>query len=108
MYILTDKNGVIICVSPTLDYQENGNPLVRDRSGNEYAIAESLVGEISADIDIPDGVEPQKYTWIDGEFAENPDYTPIVPDSELGQQVTDLQLAITEIYESILGGDERG
>ena len=104
MYVITDKTGVIIKLSKTLDYQENGNPLVDNGS---LAIAAILVGEISGDIKIPDGVNAYTHTWIDGKFAKNLDYAPpepVVDNAALADQLTDIQLAVAELYETILGG----
>ena len=71
MYVITDHQDVILFVSPDIGYQENGNPLV---NGGQYAIVQSLVGGVSEDIDVPDGVQPQTHIYRDGAFAPNPAY----------------------------------
>lgn len=67
MYVITDKAGVIIHISETIGYQENGNPLV---DHGMMAIAEVLVGEVSEDIPVPEGVGVGTHTYRDGVFAE--------------------------------------
>lgn len=54
MYIIKDKTNEIIAISDTLDYQENGNPLI---DNGARAIAEILVGSIEESDIIPEGWE---------------------------------------------------
>ena len=103
MYVITDKQGVIIKMSPTIDYQENGNPLV---DNGQLAIAEILVGAVSGDVDVPDGVGEYTHKWIDGKFSVNEDYVPpsgsLIPKGtdELAAQVADL----TQSLNILMGG----
>lgn len=78
MYIITDKNDVIIKISETIGYQSNGNPLV---DNDTLAISSILVGAVSEDIEIPAGVGEYTHCYKDGEFSENPDY--VAPESEM-------------------------
>ena len=72
MYILTDENNVIICISDTLEYQENGNPLVKNES---YAIAENLVKHTYENVEVPEGIEESKYCYTTKKgFYKNEDY----------------------------------
>ena len=54
MYIIKDKTGEAIAISDTLDYQENGNPLI---DNGELAIAEILVGSIEETTILPEDWE---------------------------------------------------
>ena len=69
MYIITDQDGIIMHISPTLDHQKNGNPLIYDGT---LAIVSSIVGTVSGDMPVPAGVEADKHTYIHGQFGENP------------------------------------
>ena len=60
MFVIKGKINNIIAVSDTLDYQENGNPLVHDGT---LAIAEILVGSIEESDVIPEGWE-----YVDGVY----------------------------------------
>lgn len=110
MYIITNENNEIINFSETIDYQENGNLLI----DNGTAIAKAQTEKIgSYEVEeIPENIVEVKYCYTqeDG-FYENENYKEIVtPEMEienlkkenkiLQEQITDLQLAITEIYES--------
>lgn len=92
MYVITDKNHVIIHISETLDYQGNGNPIV---DGGTLAIAKGIVGEISGDIDIPLDIDAFKNTYRDGDFGENANYEP--------PQATELEkVAAQAMYTAIM------
>lgn len=82
MYVVTDEKGVILAISETLSYQENGNPLVND---GKLAIAESIVGGVYENVEVPSVVTAGNYTYIDGVF-EPYVYEPEYPaDIELEQ-----------------------
>ena len=103
MYILTDKNDVVFYMSETLSHQSNGNLLVDN--GN-LAIAKYLVKDVFEVEEIPTEVEVQKYCYTaEKGFYKNENYKePELSDTEkikqLQEQVTDLQLALAEMYES--------
>ncbi len=97
MFVITNKNGVIIRLSPTMGYQSNGNPLV---DNGKLAIASFLVGEVSGDIEVPEGVAPHTHCWIDGEFSANPNFTLPVERltlEDLAEAVLDLQAELTQL-----------
>lgn len=65
MFVITNKDGIAICVSQTLEYLENGYPLVRNGA---YAIASPIVGDVFADIAfIPEDYEDGEYLF-DGQL----------------------------------------
>ena len=76
MFVITDEKGVIIAISETLSYQDNGNPLVYD---GELAISTGIVGGIFENVIVPDDVSEFTHSYIDGIFSKNPDPE---PDSE--------------------------
>lgn len=72
MYIITDKENVIIHISKTIGYQENGNVLVDNET---LAIAKPLVNKVCEVEEIPEGVTQSKYCYTEGEgFYKNPNY----------------------------------
>lgn len=98
MYVITDHEGVILHLSETIGYQENGNVLV---DHDTLAIAAPLVGGVSADVEVPAEVGVQTHTYMDGVFAQNPDYIPPQPTenerlSTLESIVDDLLIAALE------------
>ena len=97
MYVITDKNGVIIHLSATMGHQTNGNLLV---DNGTLAIAPLLVGQVSEDVEVPEGVAPQTHTYINGTFAANPNYTD--PPKSVEEQIADLAAALGVIAASIV------
>lgn len=99
-YIITDNNDVIIHMSDTIDYQQNGNPLV---DNGTLAIAKILVKAVCEVQDVPSEVTPMKYCYTEEQgFYANENYVEPVREltnQELQEQITDLQLALAEIYE---------
>lgn len=93
MYLLLDANKVIIHISPTLGYQENGNVLVNHDS---LAYAAILVDEVAEVAEVPAEVATQKYKYMDGAFVLNPDYIEPLPD-----EVGALQTALAETREQL-------
>jgi hypothetical protein len=72
MYIITDENNIIIHISETIGYQENGNVLVDNET---LAIAKPLVKEVYEVESIDDGIEEAKYCYTEEKgFYKNPDY----------------------------------
>lgn len=101
-YVITNKDDVVIHISETIGYQENGNVIVKN---GELAIAKPLVKEVYEVEEIEENVEEAKYCYTKEKgFYKNENYKEIItPEKEieiLKEQVTDLQLALTEIYES--------
>lgn len=100
-YIITDNRDVIIHISGTIGYQENGNVLVDNAT---LAIAKPLVKEVYEVENIGEGVCESKYCYTEERgFYKNKDYQePIDPNAEmeaLKEQITDLQLALAELVE---------
>lgn len=107
MYIITNKDDVIFYISETLDYQENGNLLVDNGS---LAIAKGLEKGVFEVAEIPENIEIQKYCYTEEEgFYKNENYREPEPTPEekmqlMQEQITNLELALAEIYEN--GGIE--
>lgn len=101
-YIITDENDVIIHISETIGYQENGNVLV----GNDtLAIAKPLVKGIFEVESIAEEITENKYCYTEeeGVYTNNnykePEPTETQQIQDLQEQVTNLQLALVEIVE---------
>ena len=101
-YIITDKNDVIIHISNTIGYQENGNVLV---DNNTLAIAKPLVKEVYEVENIEEGITENKYCYTAKKgFYKNENYKELEPTEkekiiDLQEQITNLQLALAEIVE---------
>ena len=89
VYLITDPEGVILCITPDITYQRNGNPVVK---GGTYAIAAGLIGAIYRDVPIPDGVGEQTHIYKDGKFSENTAHEPEEPTPE--EQLAEAQEAL--------------
>ncbi len=103
MYVITDNNDIVIKMSDTIGYQENGNVLVDNGS---LAIAKILVKGVFEVSDIPKEVSEYKYCYTEEKgFYKNQDYVEYVsPEQEilnLKGELADTQIAITEIYEML-------
>ncbi len=72
-HIILGEGNVIIYISDTIGYQENGNVLV---DNGTLAIAQMLVTEVIEMETIPDYVTTQDYLYVNGEFVENPNCPP--------------------------------
>lgn len=103
MYILTNKNDVVFHISETKNYQSNGNVLV---DSDTLAISKYLVKDVFEVEEIAEEIEVQKYCYTaEKGFYKNENYRePELSDKEkikqLQEQMTDLQLAVIEMYES--------
>lgn len=96
MFIITDKNDVIMHISETKDYQENGNILIYNKT---LAIPTSLTNGVYEVSEIPIGVETQKYCYTEEKgFYANKDYAIHYTDTE---RISALEDIVNEI---ILGG----
>lgn len=72
MYIITDKDNVIINISKTIGYQSNGNILVNDGT---LAIAKLLVNKVCEVDEIPEEIEEVKYCYTEEKgFYKNENY----------------------------------
>lgn len=71
-YIITDKDDVVIHISETIGYQENGNVLV---DNGELAIAKPLVKEINEVENIEENIVEAKYCYTKEKgFYKNENY----------------------------------
>lgn len=100
-YIITDNKDVVIHISNTIGYQENGNVLV---DNDTLAIAKPLVKEVYEVQSIDKGICEQKYCYTEADgFYINESYVePVSEQTEieaLKEQITDLQLALAELVE---------
>lgn len=76
-YLLLDHEDVILHISSTIGYQENGNPLV---DAGTLAYAAALVAQVVEVDDVPDEVSAHEYCHADGVFTPNPNW--IDPDTQ--------------------------
>lgn len=71
-YVITDKDNVVIHISETIGYQENGNVLV---DNGELAIAKPLVKEINEVENIEENIVKAKYCYTKEKgFYKNENY----------------------------------
>ena len=99
MYILTDKYNHVITISKTLDYQNNGNYLVKDGT---LAIVPSLVTNIyEKNEGIDEKYDSSKYCYTEEKgFYINPDWKPYY---SIEERVTALEDAVNSL---LIGGLE--
>lgn len=104
MYVLTDKDNIIIEISNIYERDEKYRNIKVDNYNIAYAPDEQInVYEV---LEIPEGVCERKYCYTEEKgFYKNENYKEPEPtDAEkikqLQEQITDLQLAMTELYES--------
>lgn len=90
-YFLLDHNDVILHISDTIGYQENGNTLVDNGTLAYAAILVSQVVEVAS---MPDGVVPMRWRYLDGEFTRNPDW---VEPEQLGDDNAVIDSLLTEM-----------
>ena len=84
-YVLIDNKNVVLHISDTIGYQENGNILVDNDS---LAYAKILVKEIVELEEVPAKIKPYKYCYtVEGGFVENPDYVEPVDESKQMEQI---------------------
>lgn len=106
MKVLVDDNNVIILICKTANYQENGNILVDEEKAfnKKTFIDKSLVTHIYELEKIPEGVCRIKWCYTEEQgFYKNENYEePMTAEKKiemLEQQITDMQLALVEMYE---------
>jgi len=103
-YLILSNDNVVMHISSTLEYQENGNPLIYDGT---LAINKYIVGNVVTlnDAEVSEDIleNPEKYCYTEnGGFTLNPNYVePVkeISNVELMEQITDLQLALAELVE---------
>lgn len=73
MFIITDKNNVIMHISATKNIQEGTGYLLVDN--DTLAIPTQLYKEVYEIETMPENIEPQKYCYTEKDgFYKNPDY----------------------------------
>lgn len=102
-YIITvNEDDRIMYISKTIGYETNGN-IILDNNTQIACVDEVTIHEVE---NVPENVLAEKYCYTkeQGFYKNTDDKEPEKTDAEkieeLQQQVTDLQLAITEMYES--------
>lgn len=101
-YVITDKNNIIIDISDTIGYQENGNVLVDNET---LAIAKPLVKEVFEVESINEVITENKYCYTEekgfylNENYKEPEPTETQKIEDMQGQITNLQLALAEIVE---------
>lgn len=101
-YVLTNKENIIIAISNKYENNEETRNIVLD----DYNIAYAPDEVINAyHVEVPDEVEVQKYCYTEeDEFYINENYVepPLTEEERLNNaenSITELELALTEIYE---------
>lgn len=102
-YIVTRKENVIIFISDTKEYDENGYLLLFNGALAVPLDQANGVYEIET---IPDNVKPEKWCYTkESGFYKNENYVEyLTPEQEiekLKEQVTELQLALVEMFETM-------
>lgn len=100
MYIITNKeDNRIFEIGEQLDYMSNGYPRIIEKN---IAFPTEMVNVHEVE-EIPENVEREKYCYTEEQgFYENENYVePIreVSNAELQEQITNLELALAELYE---------
>ena len=76
MYVLTNKFDVALCVTSTLEYADNGNPIVK---GGAYQMPRALITNVYNNVeDVPADYVDVKYLYNGAVWTPNPDYQPPV------------------------------
>lgn len=107
-YLILDDNLVIFCISDTLEYHTNGNPLVH--YGN-VAILKDIVSDIIEVESVPDYVTIHRYCYINGEYKKNTRYIePSVPAdvriAAIEEQLAMVDETAIELYEAQIANEE--
>lgn len=81
-YLVLDNNEVILAISDTIAYQDNGNALIKNAT---VAIPPVLFKEVIEVTTVDSGVEEMKYCYnVAKSFYVNPNYVaPVDPNAEL-------------------------
>ena len=96
MYILVDTEDVVIAISKTIDYEENGNVIVED-DNVKIAYAKYIVKKVYEVQEIPENVQVQKYCYTEEKgFYKNENYREYFSEED---RIT----ALEEVVNSLLG-----
>lgn len=89
-YLVVDSKNVILAISDTIGYQDNGNALLKNGT---MAIPPALFKQVVEVQSVDTGVEEMQYCY-DAEkgFYKNPDY--VAPTKTTEQTIADLQATI--------------
>lgn len=95
MYVLTNKYNVALCVTSTLEYAENGNPIVK---GGAYQMPRALIENVYKNVeDVPADYADAKYLYNGAVWENNPDYDEPKPTEDYEQLRADVDfLAVME------------
>jgi len=101
MKIVTYHDNRIASIRENIEYEVNGNVLLGDGTG----IASTLVKGVYEVDEVPEEIVTEKYCYTEESgFYINKNYKEPIDESaeikKLQEQVTNLELALTEIYES--------
>ena len=97
------NNNVILAISNIAEVNEDVRNIILDDYAIAYAPNEKPnIYDVN---EIPEGIEVEKccYTEKDG-FYKNPNY--VAPPQPVEEQITNLELAIAELAELLVGGNE--
>ena len=98
MKIVTYHDNRIGAIRENIEYEVNGNVLLGDGTG----IASNLVKGVYEVEEIPEGVKEEKYCYTEEKrFYLNDNYVEPINEEE---RLTDIELALAELYELIEGG----
>ena len=93
-YVLVDNQDVVMHISDTINYQENGNVLVDNDS---LAYAKILVKKVHEVEEVPSEAVPYKYCYTEEDgFTANPNYVEPEP-SQLDRMEQEIQNVKTSI-----------
>lgn len=100
MYIITNKeDNRIFEIARAVDYLSNGYPRIIEKN---LAFPTEMINVFEVE-EVPKNVEREKYCYTEEQgFYENVNYKePVreIPNAELQEQITNLELAIAELYE---------
>lgn len=82
--ILAPEDGRVLHISDDIGYQENGNYLI---NGGMLAIPPTICHMVEVE-QVPTGVEPERYCYVDGEFIINEDW--VEPDAMTPDEIMDI------------------
>lgn len=98
MKVVVYNDNSIAAIRENVDYESNGNVKI----GNNQAIGFWLVKGVYDVEEIPSEVEEYKYCYTEEKgFYKNENYKELIDEQS---EITDLQLAVAELYEMIKGG----
>ena len=95
-YVLVDNQDVVMHISDTINYQENGNVLVDNDS---LAYAKILVKKVHEVEEVPSEVVPYKYCYTEEDgFTANPNYVEPEPSQldRMEQEINNIKTSIED------------